>query len=452
MVTSNDITYTKFGLDPIGRVFFCNNRVFRGIYAAYKNETMEFMSSKLFGILQEYHYIPRTWIAQDVNIPEYALILEHENCYISPFPDWSFEMYKSAMVFTLRLEELCEKYGYYLKDEHQGNISFLNGRPIMIDFGSFEKGERPADWGKQFAEKQYLILSMFSHGETQIVHYLNLMSMSLPLWFPEKSPYQIKSLRPYYHGMVKYYDVYLRKKWNFFHLRVYTLWMLNVIDVFNSVFRKLGRKAYDWNLFKIDVKIKKITIEEIEKIKSPFTNTQPCFPIQKKNIDLEQLILQMSDDNSISRLLLVGNHAFETVNKIANESNVSQILVMSNDNVYLDMLFKYIQKAGINTFPVNWCLPHIPLRYDKQISHLAADLVIVSEVQDIWLHPAQMNQTVTLSFPPSLIAQALSMYCRNLLLIQVIDNEIIEALRKYFIDIKQIKINEDNYILFRKIK
>ena len=160
----------------------------------------------------------------------------------------------------------------------------------------------------------------------------------------------------------------------------------------------------------------------------------------------------MSDDNSISRLLLVGNHAFETVNKIANESNVSQILVMSNDNVYLDMLFKYIQKAGINTFPVNWCLPHIPLRYNKQISHLAADLVVVSEVQDIWLHPAQMNQTVTLSFPPSLIAQALAMYCRNLLLIQVIDNEIIEALRKYFIGIKQIKINEDNYILFRKIK
>ena len=134
-----DITDIKLvpGVDPIGRVAFYDNRIFRLIPAESTGVVNDFINSELFNELQQNDYIPKTWIS-DLEVDGYAMVLEHEKLPNSQPHHWTFQMYKDAAVLLHTIQNLCQKHGYELKDGHPNNILFKDGKPCFIDFGVFK--------------------------------------------------------------------------------------------------------------------------------------------------------------------------------------------------------------------------------------------------------------------------------------------------------------------------
>ena len=156
--------------DVVGRVFFAKGRVFRAISKEGADEMRDFLASPLFEELSQRHWIPKTWVTQDVTLPGYAFCLEHERMFDSQAKEWSFEMMKEAALFTLRIDALCKQYGYIIKDALFDNICFNKGKPCWIDIGSFRKIEHGGQPMFQFyyVWNIFLYLSMFSQGADMV--------------------------------------------------------------------------------------------------------------------------------------------------------------------------------------------------------------------------------------------------------------------------------------------
>jgi hypothetical protein len=122
-------------MDSFGRVFFFEGRVFRGIYEQEKQHCQNFLRSELYSELRKKDFVPETW---EVNfeMEEFAMIIEHEFIDKSEPHHWSFHMFKDAILSILEINNICNKFGYELKDAHPYNIFFKNNKPIFVDFGS----------------------------------------------------------------------------------------------------------------------------------------------------------------------------------------------------------------------------------------------------------------------------------------------------------------------------
>jgi hypothetical protein len=125
----------KSMLDDFGRVFFLNGKVYRAIQNSKKSFCLSLINSELFRELLNKDLIPKTRIA-DLTIDGYELILEHEKLTETLQHEWSFNMLKDATMLVLQVNELCNRYGYELKDAHTLNVLFDGFKPKWVDIGS----------------------------------------------------------------------------------------------------------------------------------------------------------------------------------------------------------------------------------------------------------------------------------------------------------------------------
>jgi hypothetical protein len=169
----NNIHFSQFSMaDDFGRVFFKEGKVFRAIYNEKKEFCLEFLSSPLFNELSIKNLIPKTEIA-DFNIEGFDLVLEHEKLLETYQHEWSFDMFKDAALMLLELNNICNKYGYELKDGHPYNILFKGTNPIYVDLGSIIIKQNE-DWVayNEFIEAFAIPLLFWSEGKTYIVRKL----------------------------------------------------------------------------------------------------------------------------------------------------------------------------------------------------------------------------------------------------------------------------------------
>lgn len=124
------------GLDSLGKVFFRDGRVFRGIFADKIERFQKLFQSGLLVDLADKGFIPRTEISDYFN-DEFPLIVEHE--YIEGIEAcfWSFSMLRDAGLHLLEVNETAKKYGYQLFDSHPWNVLIHKNKPVFIDIGSF---------------------------------------------------------------------------------------------------------------------------------------------------------------------------------------------------------------------------------------------------------------------------------------------------------------------------
>lgn len=132
---SDKIRYSRYNIDPVGRIFFKDKRVFRGINEEYAGLCMEIFEKGLLRELIEKKFIVNTKII-DYKIGNYKIVLEHERVLATHPTEWSFLMVKDAIILLLKINNVCNKYGFQLKDGHLWNLAFCKNRPIFLDFGS----------------------------------------------------------------------------------------------------------------------------------------------------------------------------------------------------------------------------------------------------------------------------------------------------------------------------
>ena len=161
-------------VDSLGRVFFYEGRVFRAIHNSKKEACIAFMNAELFKVLSEEKLMPQTWIT-DYEIDGYNLVIEHEFINESTPHHWSFTMYKDAVLLILKVNKICNEFGYQLKDAHPYNVFFKNNKPVFIDFGSItKKKDNRASWVayEEFMSYCYLQLLIWEKADFFLIRKL----------------------------------------------------------------------------------------------------------------------------------------------------------------------------------------------------------------------------------------------------------------------------------------
>jgi hypothetical protein len=145
-ITFEDIKKsTHHSVDPIGMIFFWNNKVFRAISSEATPFYKKLIESAFFSELVEKGLIETT--IASLKLKDYGMIVEHRKIPVVSYPtEWSGEMLRSAALLTLELNKELATHGLELKDAHPWNILFEGAIPKFIDFGSIQKIENQNNW------------------------------------------------------------------------------------------------------------------------------------------------------------------------------------------------------------------------------------------------------------------------------------------------------------------
>ncbi len=148
--------------DRDGRVYIAESRVFRGL-SSKALEDYEALSATRFHqrFADQGRLIHSTLVPLDVvPLPErekrqWAAFLEHPRIPVISYPyEWTFGMLREAALLQLDLTQAAISEDIGLKDATPYNIQFVDGQPIFIDIGSFERRQQGEPWAgyRQFCE------------------------------------------------------------------------------------------------------------------------------------------------------------------------------------------------------------------------------------------------------------------------------------------------------------
>lgn len=168
VLNSHDVNFVGNGVDPVGDVFYYDNRVFRKINENRREKVLSLINSEVFKRLIEKKYFVNTWVS-DYTFEDGALVLEHEKIFIFPSGKWTFSMIKDCACFILELNSFLNLNNLMLLDGHQANFTFVENKPILFDFGSIiEFSDNNDNFYREFMFSFVLILLLYSQNETKL--------------------------------------------------------------------------------------------------------------------------------------------------------------------------------------------------------------------------------------------------------------------------------------------
>ena len=126
-------------VDEVGVLYEDEQAFYRCINSESEAWALEITESGLIEELVSEGLFPATRISARL-IEGYRLVLEHEKVGIPTYPfEWSPEMLRAAGLCVAKVNDVCNQYGYELKDAHPFNVVFEGCRPVFVDFGSIAK-------------------------------------------------------------------------------------------------------------------------------------------------------------------------------------------------------------------------------------------------------------------------------------------------------------------------
>lgn len=156
-------------VDPVGRIFHFQGRIFRAVtapYAEFVSNTIKLANQKKW---DEIGLIPSG--LTDYSLPGFPLVIEHKKVpFVTLRGEWSAEGLRSAALCILHTSAELMRHNLCLKDAHPWNILFDGTRPYFIDWGSILPSSELswAFWYQQFRQFLLLPLYAFSIGEPLI--------------------------------------------------------------------------------------------------------------------------------------------------------------------------------------------------------------------------------------------------------------------------------------------
>ena len=165
-----DCTFEPSSLvDPVGRVFHREGRVFRAILAPHGSFVRD-----VIALAQRPGWsgsgLVESWVA-DASLPGYEVVIEHRRIPFTTLRgEWPAEALRAAGLCILGLQAALLRHGLCLKDSHPWNVLFDGPRARFVDWGSI----RPASelhwefWYKQLRQFVIAPLYLFSRGRARI--------------------------------------------------------------------------------------------------------------------------------------------------------------------------------------------------------------------------------------------------------------------------------------------
>lgn len=135
--------------DPDNQVYIRDGDIYRQITASGYDNYKQLMDSGLYKELQSRGYlIPHIEVPNELGLDNSAraVIKPEKVIFISHPYEWCFSQLKDAALLTLEITKLAISFNMILKDASAYNIQFYNGKPILIDTGSFERYQEGSAW------------------------------------------------------------------------------------------------------------------------------------------------------------------------------------------------------------------------------------------------------------------------------------------------------------------
>lgn len=156
-------------VDLVGRVFYFDGRVLRGIYPEYVEDVLRILSLAEERRWFDHGLIP-TW-KTTFRVEGFPLVLEHRRVpFVTYRAEWPGEALRHAALCYLGLCEALSEAGFCLKDAHPWNVLIESTTPYVVDWGSI----RPANelqwtaWYTEFRQYFLMPLYLFSVGEHRL--------------------------------------------------------------------------------------------------------------------------------------------------------------------------------------------------------------------------------------------------------------------------------------------
>lgn len=339
-----NIKWASNCVDPGSRVFFIGNRVFRAFDSFRAQEALDFLHSELYAKLLKDGMIVRTWEANDVQLPDYPVILEHEFLTCTPAQWLSLEQLKDILVFHFEIDAICKPYGYGIRDIGFDNVVLCKGKLCFIDFGSFRKIENIDDAVLlgYCLPLAYLPIALYSK-DAGYDYIADRMIVDYDMWFTEKClPSNEISfwrlMRPYLSPIIKRYECHLARyhsmRWN--TSRYYTT---RIYDMLNSIARRILRKPYGWDMIKIQNEYtREKVIEAVKNLPNPYV----AIPVDV--VDDEQFgelykFVERHIPSTISKVVLWGNFTAKQIETFL-KNRPWKVTVLTCDRVYASKLYR----------------------------------------------------------------------------------------------------------------
>lgn len=174
-INPNDLVdFSRVHLDQIGNLYQYGDRILRVIHKQAVPKTLRLLKSGLIEELVKKGLLVETWKSECI-LDDDTIVLEHRKIPVKQhYSQWSFEMMREAALAVLKINKICNQYGYELKDCHQANIMFDGTNPIWIDFGSIVRKGKNAEWiaWNEFMKCHYYPLLLAARGYAGMVRAL----------------------------------------------------------------------------------------------------------------------------------------------------------------------------------------------------------------------------------------------------------------------------------------
>jgi SAM-dependent methyltransferase len=153
-------------MDPRGRLFFHNQKLYRAITKKYTPLYQRLFEEGIISKLIEQEILIDTKIT-DLKLSGYELVLEHRTIPFISYPhEWCDLMFKDATLLHIDLLIELNEYSLTISDAGSLNILFDGARPVFVDFCSIVPVEEKPRWPG----------TTYDRFEYTFIHPLNIMS------------------------------------------------------------------------------------------------------------------------------------------------------------------------------------------------------------------------------------------------------------------------------------
>lgn len=342
------VRWSENCVDPGSRVFFIGDRVFRAYEESRRLETLEFLNSDCYAELRGKRMIVKTWIAGEIQLEGYPLILEHERLCCMPEKWHCFEMLKDILAFHFEVNSICNKYGYGLRDIGYGNVTYAEGRLCFTDFGSFRRIENvdPNIFVQYCLPLAYLPLAIYSSNDGNDF-IADCMIEDYDKWItactkPVSNTLLTNHLWNYLHPIVQYYNLRVRRSKVHWRFRTrFAIWCVQKINTLFQPFVPIqysGRNIIDVEPIYSYAK----AINCLATLQSPYVG-ESIYPIGGKQIlKYVPSVISQQIKHPIGRIVIWGNYMYEEIVQLRKAVDC-ELIVMSSDRMYCNHLYRQIR-------------------------------------------------------------------------------------------------------------
>lgn len=375
-----EILWSENCIDPGSRVFFIGHRVFRAYDKKRASEALEFLNSDCYRLLSQKEYIVHTWVASDISIEGYSLILEHEFLECLPEKWFPIAQLQDILLFHSKINQLCSTYGFGLRDIVLGNVTLKNGHLCFVDFGSFVNQESidRVLYSQYCLPLAYLPVAIYLRNDGYD-YVANSLISDYAKWKANKSEPSgdtliDKGLHKYLEPIISYYDIYFKQaNW---HIRIYTSFSLSFVRFLNHIASIIFRKQPNyWEFIKVknvysEQKMRKVLLNKPSIHKG--THYYPLYPQT-----ILSLVPRLSQNHMmpITRIVLWGNFEWNEIKELQQQVKAS-ITIMTIDRIYADDIYRKIKDTHASKILIACCNVIRGNGY-RELSTLRCDLLIM---------------------------------------------------------------------------